>query len=34
MKIFSFFAGIGFLDLGFEMAGFDIAYTNEMAVVC
>lgn len=30
MKIFSFFAGIGFLDLGFEMAGFDIAYTNEI----
>jgi DNA (cytosine-5)-methyltransferase 1 len=30
MKIFSFFAGIGFLDLGFEMAGFDIAYVNEI----
>jgi DNA (cytosine-5)-methyltransferase 1 len=30
MKIFSFFAGIGFLDLGFEMAGFDIAYANEI----
>lgn len=30
MKIFSFFAGIGFLDLGFEMAGFNIAYVNEI----
>ena len=30
MKIFSFFAGVGFLDLGFEMAGFDIAYVNEI----
>ena len=30
MKIFSFFAGIGFLDLGFEMAGFDIAYADEI----
>lgn len=30
MKIFSFFAGIGFLDLGFEMAGFDITYVNEI----
>jgi DNA (cytosine-5)-methyltransferase 1 len=30
MKIFSFFAGIGFLDLGFEMAGFDVAYVNEI----
>jgi DNA (cytosine-5)-methyltransferase 1 len=30
MKIFSFFAGIGFLDLGFEMAGFEIAYVNEI----
>jgi DNA (cytosine-5)-methyltransferase 1 len=30
MKIFSFFAGIGLLDLGFEMAGFDIAYVNEI----
>jgi DNA (cytosine-5)-methyltransferase 1 len=28
--IFSFFAGAGFLDLGFEMAGFKIAYVNEI----
>lgn len=27
--IFSFFAGSGFLDLGFESEGFSIAYTNE-----
>jgi DNA (cytosine-5)-methyltransferase 1 len=30
MKIFSFFAGIGFLDLGFEMSGFDVVYVNEI----
>ncbi len=30
MKIFSFFAGIGFLDLGFEMAGFEVVYVNEI----
>jgi DNA (cytosine-5)-methyltransferase 1 len=29
-NIFSFFAGTGFLDLGFEMAGFKIAYVNEI----
>lgn len=29
-KIFSFFAGAGFLDLGFEMSGFDIVYVNEI----
>lgn len=29
-KIFSFFAGSGFLDLGFELNGFDIAYVNEI----
>lgn len=29
MKIFSFFAGSGFLDLGFEQNGFDIAFVNE-----
>ncbi len=29
-KIFSFFAGTGFLDLGFELNGFDIAYVNEI----
>jgi DNA (cytosine-5)-methyltransferase 1 len=30
-QIFSFFAGSGFLDLGFEMTGFDIAYVNEIS---
>ncbi|MFB2836185.1 DNA cytosine methyltransferase [Floridanema evergladense] len=29
-KIFSFFAGSGFLDLGFELNGFDIVYVNEI----
>lgn len=28
--IFSFFAGSGFLDLGFELSGFKIAYVNEI----
>jgi DNA (cytosine-5)-methyltransferase 1 len=28
--IFSFFAGAGFLDLGFEMADFKVAYVNEI----
>lgn len=28
--IFSFFAGVGFLDLGFETSGFDIAFVNEL----
>jgi DNA (cytosine-5)-methyltransferase 1 len=28
-KIFSFFAGSGFLDLGFESEGFSVAYVNE-----
>lgn len=28
--IFSFFAGAGFLDLGFENAGFEIGYVNEI----
>lgn len=28
--IFSFFAGAGFLDLGFEQSGFDVAYVNEV----
>jgi len=29
MKIFSFFAGAGFLDLGFELSGFNVCYVNE-----
>ncbi len=29
-KIFSFFAGAGFLDLGFESSNFDIAYVSEI----
>lgn len=29
LKIFSFFSGAGFLDLGFEMNGFDIEFVNE-----
>lgn len=29
LKIFSFFAGVGFLDLGFEKAGYDVKYVNE-----
>lgn len=28
--IFSFFAGAGFLDLGFESSGFNIVYVNEI----
>lgn len=28
-RVFSFFAGSGFLDLGFESEGFSIAYVNE-----
>lgn len=28
-SIFSFFSGAGFLDLGFEMEGYDICYVNE-----
>ena len=27
--IFSFFSGAGFLDLGFEKAGYEIGYVNE-----
>lgn len=30
VTIFSFFSGAGFLDLGFEMAGFRVAYVNEI----
>ncbi|MBQ9016137.1 MAG: DNA cytosine methyltransferase, partial [Firmicutes bacterium] len=29
LKIFSFFSGSGFLDLGFEMAGYQIDFVNE-----
>lgn len=29
MKIFSFFAGVGMLDLGFQEAGFDVVFVNE-----
>ena len=29
LKIFSFFSGSGFLDLGFEMADFDVELVNE-----
>lgn len=29
IQIFSFFSGVGFLDLGFQNAGFDIAFVNE-----
>ena len=28
--IFSFFSGAGFLDLGFEKAGYEIGYVNEV----
>ncbi len=31
MKIFSFFSGSGFLDLGFEMSGFQIDLVNEFS---
>jgi DNA (cytosine-5)-methyltransferase 1 len=30
VTIFSFFSGAGFLDLGFEKAGFRVAYVNEI----
>ncbi len=30
MKIFSFFAGLGFLDLGFESEGFNTVFVNEI----
>ena len=31
LKIFSFFSGSGFLDLGFELSGFDIDLVNEFS---
>jgi DNA (cytosine-5)-methyltransferase 1 len=30
VPVLSFFTGGGFLDIGFELAGFDIAWTNEL----
>ena len=30
IEVYSFFAGIGFLDLGFENAGFNIVFVNEI----
>ncbi|PMB53864.1 modification methylase NmeDIP [Fischerella thermalis CCMEE 5201] len=30
-SVFSFFAGVGFLDLGFETSGFNIVYVNEIS---
>ena len=29
VEIFSFFSGLGFLDLGFELTGFNISFVNE-----
>lgn len=29
LKIFSFFSGAGFLDLGFEKSGYDVEFVNE-----
>jgi DNA (cytosine-5)-methyltransferase 1 len=29
VELLSFFSGVGFLNLGFENAGFDIAFVNE-----
>lgn len=31
LKLFSFFSGSGFLDLGFEKSGFDIDFVNEIS---
>ena len=30
--VFSFFAGAGFLDLGFELSGFNIVYVNDIII--
>jgi len=30
ISLFSFFSGVGFLDLGFEFEGFNISYVNEV----
>ena len=29
IQIYSFFSGVGFLDLGFQNAGFNIAFVDE-----
>lgn len=29
IKIYSFFSGLGFLDLGFELSGYNISFVNE-----
>lgn len=29
IEVFSFFSGLGFMDLGFEGAGFDVSFVNE-----
>jgi len=31
LKIFSFFSGSGFLDLGFEYSKYDIDFVNEFS---
>ncbi len=31
IKLFSFFSGAGFLDLGFEVSGFDVVFVNEIS---
>lgn len=31
ISVFSYFSGIGFLDLGFESAGYEIVYSNEVS---
>ena len=31
LKIFSFFSGSGFLDLGFELSGYEIDLVNEFS---
>lgn len=34
MRVVSFFAGCGGLDLGFEQAGFDVVWANEFEPHC
>ena len=29
IEVYSFFSGVGFLDLGFENAGFNIVFVDE-----